>query len=461
MQCFYKWEFMNIIKKLPRIKKINISHLKNKESVFDVYSNIKFKTYSSFFIRTDYTIIGYNPYLVIQTEKNKINLDVLPFTNNHKQITCKLCPWKFLKFILNFYKSTIKIKNVDFSIGITSVFGYDMPNIFCVNNSNKKTIPDSLFILHKNYVIIDNKNNRYDVDVILDKDCVFNQSIVKRNNNKDVSNKAKLVSNFSKKTFIQAVKKTKAYIKNGHIYQANISQKFVIYKEDDPVKFFKRLYDKSQAKFCSYIDAQNFCIISVSPERFLKRTENMVYTEPIKGTAPRSKNKIKDKILSKNLLSSKKEASELAMIVDVARNDLNMSSITNTVKVEEFKRIEKYPNVFHLIAKISCLVDSKTSSVDIIKNAFPPASVTGCPKKRSLEIINEIEKINRGFYCGAIGWLAFNGDFDLSVIIRTIICEHNKAHFNVGSGIVLDSNPLTEYNETLHKASPIFKTLGI
>lgn len=193
-------------------------------------------------------------------------------------------------------------------------------------------------------------------------------------------------------------------------------------------------------------------IVSSSPERFIKVEDGIIETRPIKGTRPRGATPEEDKINREELLASEKDRSELLMIVDLERNDLGRIAKTGTVKVPELFVLEEYATVYHLVSTVVAEVKEECDAVDILEATFPGGSITGAPKIRAMEVIDELEPTQRNIYTGSIGYIGFNGDIDLNIVIRTVLCKDNKAYFQVGGGIVWDSDPEMEYQESLDKA---------
>lgn len=258
-------------------------------------------------------------------------------------------------------------------------------------------------------------------------------------------------SNFTKTGYIRAVKKVKEYIAAGDVYQVNISQRFEMDFEGASFSLFAELYEDNPAPFFAYINAGDHQVVSTSPERFLAQTADRVETRPIKGTRPRGKTSTEDETLGQELKQSKKDDAELSMIVDLLRNDIGKVCRAGSVRVAEHKRLEAYKNVFHLISIVEGTLDRGRDSVDLLKATFPGGSITGCPKIRSMEIIDELEPHRRHIYTGAIGYISFHDTLDLSIAIRTATITNGKIIFSVGGGIVFDSEPVEEYEETLHK----------
>ena len=258
-------------------------------------------------------------------------------------------------------------------------------------------------------------------------------------------------SNIDGKDYMDTVKKIREYIAAGDVYQVNLSQRYDMDFQGDPFALFRALYHNNPAPFFSFINASDHCIVSTSPERFLKQTQRYVEARPIKGTRPRGKTSKEDQQLKKELLSSKKDDAELSMIVDLLRNDIGKVCEGGSVRVAEHKRIEAYRNVYHLVSVVNGVLAKNKDSIDLLKAAFPGGSITGCPKIRAMEIIDELESNRRHIYTGAIGYIGFNHTMDMSVAIRTATIYKEKIIFSVGGGIVFDSDPVEEYEETIHK----------
>lgn len=268
-----------------------------------------------------------------------------------------------------------------------------------------------------------------------------------------------LSSNFTKAAYIRAVKEAKEYIRQGDIYQVNLSQQFCAGTNYPAFDIYRRLRSLSPSPFSAYLDA-GFCqILSSSPERFLRLNRNMVTTRPMKGTRPRLGDLSKDRPLRRQLIESAKDKAELMMIVDLERNDLGRVCDYRSVKVDKLRQIEEYSTVFQATANISgCLYKDK-DRVDLIKACFPGGSITGCPKIRAMEIIEELEPSRRSIYTGCLGYLGFGGDMDLNILIRSILKIKDKLYFGAGGGIVADSLPEAEYEETMVKAKAMIEAV--
>ncbi|SPD75151.1 PabB [uncultured Desulfobacterium sp.] len=264
-------------------------------------------------------------------------------------------------------------------------------------------------------------------------------------------------SNIERVAYLEALEKIKEYILSGHVYQVNMSQRFQMDFDGDPYNLFKSLYSNNPAPFFAFIQAGDHQIVSTSPERFILRAGDRVETRPIKGTRPRGKTPAEDDRLRTELLESRKDDAELSMIVDLLRNDIGKVCASGSVRVAEHKRLEAYQNVYHLISVVEGSLDRGRDSVDLIRAIFPGGSITGCPKIRAMEIIDELEPNSRHVYTGAIGYISFHDTIDLSIAIRTATILNGKAVYSAGGGIVIDSIAEDEFDETLHKGRTLME----
>lgn len=263
-------------------------------------------------------------------------------------------------------------------------------------------------------------------------------------------------------SYQKKIAQAKEWILEGEIYQVNLSQEFhfKIQGEADAFEYFEKAVLLNPAPFTAFLNCGDFAIVSSSPERFLSKQRGRLETRPIKGTAPRSPLLKEDLKNRENLLSSAKERAELLMITDLMRSDLGKISLPGSVKTQEIYRCEAYENVFHLLSIIEGEAESGNHPIRTIRKVFPGGSVTGCPKLRAMEAIHALEKRPRGIYTGSIGYLAANGDFDFNIAIRTLLVFREKMHLQLGGGIILDSDPIKEFEETLHKGRSLLSSLG-
>ena len=258
----------------------------------------------------------------------------------------------------------------------------------------------------------------------------------------------------SREDFLAAVERVREWIAAGDIYQVNVTQQFVAdcSEEGSLWSLYERLRDRSPAPMAGWMSLAGREVLSSSPETFLRVSGNQIETRPIKGTRPRFRDADEDRRSAYELQTSAKEIAELVMITDLLRNDLGQVCEFGSVRVDEMLHLETLEQVFHLVSTVRGELRSDRDVVDALVACFPGGSITGAPKKRACEIIQEVEKVPRGLYCGAMGYLGFHGESAFNIVIRTLVREQESLHYHVGAGIVADSEAAAEYEETLHKA---------
>jgi para-aminobenzoate synthetase component I len=290
-----------------------------------------------------------------------------------------------------------------------------------------------------------------------DRDCFVATAPRDDRQNKEIT----LKSNFSREEYTKAVNRVREYIAAGDVFQVNLSQRFEADLEIPPYELYKRLRTVNPAPFASYLNFPGVAIVSASPERFLKVQSDLVETRPIKGTRPRGRDPVEDQSLAQELTHSIKDRAENVMIVDLERNDLGRVCHYGSVKVTELAILETFPTVFHLTSTVVGRLRRGKSNIDLLKATFPGGSISGAPKVRAMEIIDELEPTKRSVYTGSIGYLSFNGDMDINIVIRTFLIEEGRAYFQVGGGIIYDSDSEAEYGETLDKAKALIQALQL
>lgn len=270
-----------------------------------------------------------------------------------------------------------------------------------------------------------------------------------------------IASNFNQKEYEQAVGSVIESILCGDIFEANISQRFSVNLPENLNAFelYRRLSVRNAAPFAAYLHFDDTVLASASPERFLRLNNRAVETRPIKGTSPRFEDPVKDESSANTLLMSEKDRSENIMIVDLMRNDLSRVCDDHSVTVPQLCGLESFATVHHLVSVVRATLSVNYDAVDLLRATFPGGSITGAPKVRAMEIIDEIEPHRRGPYCGSIGFISFSGDMDTSITIRTYAIKNKRLSFHVGGAIVVDSNPAQEYQETLDKAAGMLSAL--
>ncbi|OLP63265.1 Aminodeoxychorismate synthase component 1 [Bacillus pumilus] len=268
-------------------------------------------------------------------------------------------------------------------------------------------------------------------------------------------------SPFTEETFGEAVEQIKQYIANGDVFQVNLS-----IRQDEPIhthpyELYKTLRQVNPSPYMSYMHTPDFQIVCGSPELLIKKKGKQLETRPIAGTRSRGKDDAEDQALAKDLIENEKERAEHVMLVDLERNDLGRVSTYGSVKVNEFMAIEKYSHVMHIVSNVQGELRDECDAVDVVRAVFPGGTITGAPKVRTMEIIEELEPTRRGLYTGSIGWFGFNQDMHFNIVIRTAYCTEGKAFMQSGAGIVIDSVAKHEYKESIKKAYAVKKALQL
>ncbi|UUV17806.1 aminodeoxychorismate synthase component I [Fusobacteria bacterium ZRK30] len=417
-----------------------------------------------------YSFIGVDPFLMIKSEGKRVSLE-----EDGKTRTIDGNPLDILQEKLDLYK--IEREEIPFVGGGVGYFSYELSHLMekLPNTVNKEVdIPEMVMGFYDGIIIIDHKDDKKYIGAIGFKENI--EEIIKKTENsiKEYENKSKIEerekkilknreisSNMTEDYYLSSIKKLKDYIYSGDIYQVNFTQRFECDFEGNSNELYKNLKSINPAPFAAYLDFGEGEIISSSPERFIKLTDRTIETRPMKGTRPRGKSEAEDKKLKEELVNSEKDRAELLMIVDLMRNDISRVAETGSVKVTELFHLEEYATVLQMVATIQGKLKDELSAVDIIKATFPGGSITGAPKIRAMEIIDELETTTRNIYTGSIGYLGFDGNMDLNIAIRTIVLKDKKAYFQVGGGVVWDSDPHEEYEESLVKGRALVKALNI
>ncbi len=269
-----------------------------------------------------------------------------------------------------------------------------------------------------------------------------------------------IACNFTRSDYLRAIERAKDYIAAGDIFQVNLSRRFEARISISAPELYLRLRRINPAPMAAYLGGDDFAVVSASPERFLRVRGGRVETRPIKGTRPRGRTPEEDAALARELLRSEKDAAELAMIVDLERNDLGRVCSYGTVRVTRPKALESFPTVHHLVATVVGRLHAGCDRTELLKATFPGGSITGAPKIRAMQIIDELEPTRRSVYTGAIGYLGFDGGMDLNIAIRTFLVRGDRAWFQAGGGIVADSQPESEYDETTQKARALIEAVA-
>lgn len=408
-----------------------------------------------------YSFIGLNPFTTFKYEDNLCTI-------NDKEFEGEV--FEELKKLINTYKIENNT-NFPYVAGAMGYFSYDLGRTIeklpVVAREDVK-IPDCYFYFYDNAVIVDNlKEKTYitALGILKDKEKSIKDIEYKILNGYKVEytevkeSNTEFTSNFGKDEYIDTVEKFRQYIRCGDIYITNLTQRFFCETTKEPYEVYRDLRHINPAPFAVFMNIEDFSIVSSSPERFLEIKNNVVQTRPIKGTRPRGNNNEEDLKNRQELVDSEKDRAELLMIVDLERNDLSKVCKPHSVKVTELFKLEQYSTVFHLVSTVVGELKEEYTAVDCVKACFPGGSITGAPKVRSMEVIEELEPTRRNIYTGCIGYLGFDGNADLNIVIRTILMKDGKAYFGVGGGITWESIKEDEYEETLDKARALMRVL--
>ncbi len=408
-----------------------------------------------------YSYLGWNPFRIFRAKQaagiiGKLR-NLLGSYKGHK--------WKELPF---------------FTGGAVGYFSYELAHAF-------EQLPDLArddlhldpvtLMLTRDLLVFDHKENNYFLisNLVPSKDGSFEKAFERATNRimgtvpffgdcPQSTNGYVKIRNFradmSKQKFKQMVMTAKKYIEAGDIYQANLSQRFSFGLSGSAETIYETLRKINPSPFSSFLKMGGLTVASASPERLIRLNGRRCETRPIAGTKPRGKTTAEERRFQEELIQSPKERAEHIMLVDLERNDLSRVSEPNSVLVDELMTLEPYSHVVHIVSNISGRLKKNCDRFDLLEAVFPGGTITGCPKIRSMEIIEEIEPFKRHLYTGSIGYLDFNGDLDLNIVIRSLIMKEHKGYLQVGAGIVYDSNPESEYRETLHKGKALVDALS-
>ena len=427
-------------------------------------------------IRGRYTIFGKNPDKI--WEFNNKNSYV---TINKKKQKIKGNPEKTIEKIIEEFKFKTPVGLPPICSLISGYFSYDsIRYVERIPNKCKDDLklPDVRLIRPRTLVIHDNLKKKifYIVNIFNDEKIsnykkkyleveseinnLLIQASLKTNNIYDITKtKIKVKSNMAKSKFLKMVDKAKKYIKIGDIFQVVLSQRFEANLSKKPLEIYKKLRITNPSPFMYFFNFTDFQIIGASPEILVRLRDNKITVRPIAGTRPRGKSSKEDFFFEKDLLQDKKELSEHLMLLDLGRNDAGKVSKIGTVKVTESFMIEKYSHVMHIVSNVMGVYNKKFSKFKSLLAGFPAGTVSGAPKIRAMEIIDELETTRRKVYAGGIGYFSANGEFDTCIALRTAVAKNKKFYVQAGAGIVADSNPIKEYEETVNKAKALMNAL--
>ena len=457
--------------------------VKNDQEVLNLIDNFLVEKNSFIFesvekgkIRGRYTIFGKNPDKIWEFNNRNSYLT----TNNVKK-KIKGEPEKIIEKIIEEFKFKTPVSLPPICSLLSGYFSYDsiryiekIPNK-CMDDLN---LPDVRLLRPRTLIIHDNLKKKifYIINIYNDEkisdykrkyleieneinNLLIQASRTKDNSNSNTKTNIKVKSNTSKNKFLRIVNKAKKYIKIGDIFQVVLSQRFVANLSKTPLEIYKKLRITNPSPFMYFFNFEDFQIIGASPEILVRLRDNKITVRPIAGTRPRGKNLKEDNFFAKDLLKDKKELSEHLMLLDLGRNDAGKVSKIGTVKVTESFIIEKYSHVMHIVSNVMGIYNKRFSKFKSLLAGFPAGTVSGAPKIRAMEIIDELETTKRKVYAGGIGYFSANGEFDTCIALRTAVAKNKKFYVQAGAGIVADSNPIKEYEETVNKAKALMNAL--
>ena len=458
-------------------------NVKNDQEVLNLIDNFLLEKNSFIFesvekgkIRGRYTIFGKNPDKIWEFNNRNSYLT----TNNIKK-KIKGEPEKIIEKIIEEFKFKTPVGLPPICSLLSGYFSYDsiryiekIPNR-CKDDLN---LPDVRLLRPRTLIIHDNLKKKifYIINIYNDEkisdykrkyfeieneinNLLIQASLIKGNSDRNTKTNIKVKSNTSKNKFLRMVSKAKKYIKIGDIFQVVLSQRFEANLSKTPLEIYKKLRITNPSPFMYFFNFKDFQIIGASPEILVRLRDNKITVRPIAGTRPRGKNLKEDNFFAKDLLKDKKELSEHLMLLDLGRNDAGKVSKIGTVKVTESFIIEKYSHVMHIVSNVIGFYNKKFSKFKSLLAGFPAGTVSGAPKIRAMEIIDELEKTKRKIYAGGIGYFSANGEFDTCIALRTAVAKNKKFYVQAGAGIVADSNPIKEYEETVNKAKALMNAL--
>ena len=458
--------------------------VKNDDEVLNLIDNFLIEKNSFIFesvekgkIKGRYTIFGKNPDKIWEFNNNNSYI-----IKKNKKIKLKEKPELLIEKIIENFKFETPKNLPNICSLISGYFSYDsiryiekIPN----NCKNDLNLPDvrllrpRILVIHDNLkkeiffinnIFKDEKITNYPKkyeEIKSDLHRLFVQSSLK-NIDDQISQKPKNIlvkSNTSKNKFLNMVNKAKKYIRLGDIFQVVLSQRFEAKLTKKPIDIYKKLRITNPSPFMFFFNFSDFQIIGASPEILVRLRDNKITVRPIAGTRPRGKTKKEDLFYEKDLLKDKKELSEHLMLLDLGRNDAGKVSKIDSIKVTESFIIEKYSHVMHIVSNVVGKYNNKFSKFKSLMAGFPAGTVSGAPKIRAMEIIDELETTKRKVYAGGIGYFSANGEFDTCIALRTAVAKGDKFYVQAGAGIVADSKPLKEYEETVNKAKALINAL--
>ena len=410
-----------------------------------------------------WSIAASDPFLVFEAKGRKIKI-----ARGSKKTCLTADPFTVLKKILRENSASQENSTLPFAGGAVGYVGYEAKNLIEPGLPQKTgddlKLPDLFFMFFDKGIVWDHTKKE---SVFFGPDLETVRALEKKAGLSDkkppVPRKKRVKKNIrvslSKLEFMRAVEAAKRYIKKGDIYQANLSRRLSFELGEESFEIYRRLRKINPSSFFGFLDSGEFQILSGSPERLLKLEDGILETRPIAGTRSRGRNARHDAAQASELLLSPKERAEHIMLVDLERNDLGRVAEYGSVRVDELMTLEDYSHVKHIVSSVRGRLKKGSDAVDAFKAFFPGGTITGVPKVRCMEIIDELEPIARGPYTGSLGYFSFTGNMDFNIIIRSLVVKDGRGYLQTGAGIVADSIPKKEYEETNHKAEAVLQAV--
>lgn len=416
-------------------------------------------------IKGKYSYIGLNPYEEIIGIKNKT---IIRDLGNGTETTFDM---DALNYIKKYFPKIDTPLPLPFSGGAIGFVGYDAYRQYAdlgQEQQDEVEIPDIHFMVYEDIIVYEHFNEQVhlialNINDSTESDLEDRLAGLSQQLDRQIDLQQPepinldFKPNINKSEFIEQVNKAKASIHSGDTTQIVLSQKLTSKFNEDPFSFYRHLRSSNPSPYMFYLDFTDYLIIGASPEALVQVTNNEVTTNPIAGTRPRGNNISEDNALAKELLADPKEISEHDMLVDLSKQDLSLICESESINVPVYKQIEKYEHVMHIVSEVNGTLMKNKSSIDALIACMPAGTVSGAPKIRAMQTINNIESTKRGFYAGGIGYITYNHDINLAISIRSLVIKDEIAHLQTGAGIVKDSIPEKEYEETLHKARSLME----
>lgn len=427
-----------------------------------------------------YSFIGLNPLVTFKSKRHDVEITRM---SGKKESFSDPQPLDRLREIMAEYKPVEDSSLPPFCGGAVGYVSYDeVRNFEPVGGgaNDDLNVPDTCFVITESLVIFDHLRHKIKIVVLChtkpddDLDVLYDDALQKINvihqkllrsivySDKTVSvGRCEIQSNFTPDDFMAAVEKCKEYIAAGDLFQVVISQRFHVNVTCEPFEIYRALRSVNPSPYMFYLRFAGFKLVGSSPEILVKLTDGTVQVRPIAGTRKRGETPEEDLALEQELLADPKERAEHIMLVDLGRNDVGRVCEYGSVTVDDFMTVERYSHVMHIVSNVRGKLRDGKDAFDVFRAAFPAGTVSGAPKIMAMKIIDEVENLNRGTYAGSVGYFSFNGNLDSCITIRTILIKDDKAYVQAGAGIVADSDPLSEYRETINKAGAMIRAIEI